>query len=73
MTKELFIVSLYGTIISLTLIFFNYLSLVSLKEKDGFKKYVPILIKIMILLPPFGIVLYFIFELIDFFYDYFKK
>lgn len=73
MTTELFIVSVYGTIISLTLIFFNYLTLLSLKERYEFVKYVPILIKIIILLPPLGIIYYFIIELVDFFDDYFKK
>lgn len=73
MTKELFIVLLYCTIISLTLIFFNYTSLLSLKHNDVFRKYTPILIKIIILLPPLGIIFYFLVELIDFFNDYFKK
>ena len=73
MTTELFTVSVYGTIISLTLIFFNYVSLLSLKHNDVFRKYTPILIKIIILLPPLGIIYYFIIELVDFFDDYFKK
>ena len=73
MTKEEIIVLGFGTIISLALICFNYIVLLSLKEKDGFGEYVPILIKIIILLPPLGIIYYFIFELVDFFDDYFKK
>lgn len=73
MTKEEFTVLVYGTIISLALIFFNYIALLSLKEQDGFGKYVPILIKIIILLPPLGIIYYIIVELVEFFDDYFKK
>lgn len=73
MTKELFTVLVYGTIISLTLIFFNYQSLLSLKHNDVFRKYTPILIKIIIILPPLGIIYYIIVELVDFFDDYFKK
>ena len=73
MTRELITVITFGTIISLTIIFFNYVSLLSLKHNDMFKKYTPILIKIIILLPPLGIIYYFIVELVDFFDDYFNK
>ena len=73
MTKELIVVITWVAIISLTLIFFNYQSLLSLKHNDVFRKYTPILIKIIILLPPLGIIYYCIVELVDLFDDYFKK
>ena len=73
MKNELITVVTFFTIIILTLTFFNYVSLLSLKHNDVFRKYTPILIKIIILLPPLAIIYYFIVELIDFFNDYFNK
>ena len=73
MTKELFVVILYLTMLSIALAILNFIALSSLKERQGFQEEVPTFIKVIILLPPFGLVYYFAVELTDFFNDYFNK
>lgn len=71
MPKELFILCL--TMLSIALAILNFIALSNLKERQGFQKEVPKFIKVIILLPPLGLVYYFAAELTDFFNDYFKK
>ena len=71
MTKELFVVILYLTMLSIVLAILNFIALSNLKERQGFQEEVPKFIKVIILLPPLGLVLYFAVELTDLFNDYF--
>ena len=73
MTKELFVVIVFLTMFSIALAILNFIALLNLKERRGFQKEVPKFIKVIILLPPLGLVYYFAVELTDFFNDYFKK
>ena len=73
MTKELFVVILYLTVLSIALAIINFIALYNLKERQGFQEEVPKFIKVIILLPPLGLVYYFAVELTDFFNDYFNK
>ena len=70
MTKELFVV-IY--LLNIALAILNFIALYNLKERQGFQKEVPKFIKVIILLPPLGLVYYFAVELTDFFNDYFNK
>ena len=72
MTKELFVVILYLTMLSIALTILNFIALSNLKERQGFQEEVPKFIKVIILFPPFGLVYYFAVELTDFFNDYFE-
>lgn len=69
MAKELFIV-IY--LLNIVLAILNFIALSNLK-RQGFQEEVPKFIKVIILLPPLGLVYYFAVELTDFFNDYFKK
>lgn len=73
MTKELFVVISFLTILSIALAILNFIALLNLKERQGFQEEVPKFIKVIILLPPLGLVYYFAVELTDFFNDYFNK
>ena len=73
MTKELFVVIVFLTMFSIALAILNFIALSNLKERQGFQEEVPKFIKVIILLPPLGLVFYFAVELTDFFNDYFKK
>ena len=73
MTKELFVVILYLTILSIALAILNFIALSNLKERQGFQEEVPKFIKVIILLPPLGLVYYFAVELTNFFNDYFNN
>lgn len=72
MTQELFVAIFSLTILSIALITVNFIALSNLKYRQGFREEVHTFVKIIILIPPFGIVLYFLVELIDFFNDYFE-
>lgn len=71
MEKELLVVILYLTMLSIALAILNFIALSHLKERQGFQEEVPKFIKVIILLPPLGLVLYFACELTDLFNDYF--
>lgn len=73
MTKELFVVILSLTMLSIALTILNFIALSNLKERQGFREEVSKFIKVIILLPPIGIVFHMAVELIDFFNDYFKQ
>lgn len=73
MTKELFVVILSLTMLSIALTILNFIALSNLKERQGFQEEVHTFIKIIILFPPLGLIFYFAVELTDFFNDYFKK
>ena len=73
MTKELFVVIVSLTMFSIALAILNFIALSNLKERQGFQEEVLKFIKVIILLPPLGLVFYFAVELTDFFNDYFKK
>ena len=70
MTKELFVV-IY--LLNIALAILNFIALSNLKKRQGFLEEVSKFIKIIILLPPLGLVYYFAVELTDFFNDYFNK
>lgn len=71
MTKELLVVIFYLTMVSIALAILNFIALSHLKERHWFQEEVPKFIKIIILLPPLGLVFYFVVELTDLFNDYF--
>ncbi len=71
MTKELLVVIFYLTMLSIALTILNFSALSNLKERQFFQEKVPKFIKIIILLPPLGLVFYFVVELTDLFNDYF--
>ena len=73
MTKELFVVILSLTMLSIALTILNFIALSNLKERQGFQEEVHTFIKIIILFPPLGLIFYFAVELTDFFNDYFNK
>lgn len=73
MTKELLVVIFYLTMLIIALAILNFIALSSLKERQGFQEKVPKFIKVIILLPPLGLVFYFAAELTDFFNDYFEQ
>ena len=70
MTKELFVV-IY--LLNIALAILNFIALSNLKKRQGFLEEVSKFIKVIILLPPLGLVYYFAVELTDFFNDYFNK
>ena len=72
MTKELFVVIVFLTMLSIALAILNFIALLNLKERQELEE-VPKFIKVFFLLPPLGIYYYFAVELTDFFNDYFKK
>ena len=51
--------------LSIALAILNFIALSHLKERQGFQEEVPTFIKVIILLPPLGLVCYFVVELID--------
>lgn len=71
MTRELLVVIFCLTVLSIALAILNFIALSNLKERQGFQEEVPKFIKVIILLPPLGLVCYFVVELIDLFNDYF--
>ena len=71
MTKELLVVIFYLTMVSIALAILNFIALSLLKERHWFQEEVPKFIKIIILMPPLGLVFYFVVELTDLFNDYF--
>lgn len=73
MTKELFVVICYVTMLSIAFTILNFIALSNLKERQGFQEEVHTFVKIIILFPPLGLVFYFAVELIEFFNDYFNK
>ena len=70
MTTELFVV-IY--LLNIALAILNFIALSNLKKRQGFLEEVSKFIKVIILLPPLGLVYYFAVELTDFFNDYFNK
>ena len=70
MATELFVV-IY--LLNIALAILNFAALSELKERQGFQEEVPKFIKVIILLPPLGLVYYFAVELTNFFNDYFNK
>ncbi len=71
MTKELLVVIFYLTMVSIALAILNFIALSLLKERHWFQEEVPKFIKVIILMPPLGLVFYFVVELTDLFNDYF--
>ena len=70
MATELFVV-IY--LLNIALAILNFIALSNLKKRQGFLEEVSKFIKVIILLPPLGLVCYFAVELTDFFNDYFNK
>lgn len=70
MEKELLVVIFYLTMVSIALAILNFIALSNLKERQELEE-VSKFIKVIILLPPLGLVLYFAVELTDLFNDYF--
>lgn len=73
MTTELLVVIIYCTIISLIIIALNFRVLYLLCERYEFKDNIPTFIKVILLLPPLGIIFYLIVEFLNFLDDFLKK